>query len=165
MIRRIITFSAENRALTLFLTLVVTLGAWYATKTIRLDALPDLSDTQVIVYTRWDRSPDVVEAQVTTPIVRALMGAPKVKTIRAVTDYGTSFVYVIFDDATDLYWARSRISEYMDRIRTLIPADARLELGPDATGLGWVYQYVLRDKTGKNDLERLRSLQDFTIKY
>lgn len=165
MIRRIITFSAENRALTLFLTLVVTLGAWYATKTIRLDALPDLSDTQVIVYTRWDRSPDVVEAQVTTPIVRALMGAPKVKTIRAVTDYGTSFVYVIFDDATDLYWARSRISEYMNRIRTLIPADARLELGPDATGLGWVYQYVLRDKTGKNDLERLRSLQDFTIKY
>lgn len=165
MIRRIITFSAENRALTLFLTLVVTLGGWYATKTIRLDALPDLSDTQVIVYARWDRSPDVVEAQVTTPIVRALMGAPKVKTIRAVTDYGTSFVYVIFDDATDLYWARSRISEYMNRIRTLIPADARLELGPDATGLGWVYQYVLRDKTGKNDLERLRSLQDFTIKY
>jgi len=165
MIRRIITYSAENRALMLFLTLVVTLGAWYATKTIRLDALPDLSDTQVIVYTRWDRSPDVVDAQVTTPIVRALMGAPKVKTIRAVTDYGTSFVYVIFDDATDLYWARSRISEYMDRIRTLIPSDARLELGPDATGLGWVYQYVLRDTTGKNDLAHLRSLQDFTIKY
>lgn len=165
MIRRIITFSAENRALVLFLTLVTTLGAWYATKTIRLDALPDLSDTQVIVYARWDRSPDVIEAQVTTPIVRTLMGAPKVKSIRAVTDYGTAFVYVIFDDQTDLYWARSRITEFMSRLRAMVPADARLEIGPDATGLGWVYQYVIKDETGKSDLERLRALQDFTIKY
>lgn len=165
MIRKIITFSANNRALVLFLTLVATLGAWYATKTIRLDALPDLSDTQVILYARWDRSPDVVEAQITTPIVRTLMGAPKVKSIRAVTDYGTAFVYVIFEDQTDLYWARSRITEYMSRLRTIIPADARLEIGPDATGLGWVYQYVVKDETGKSDLERLRALQDFTIRY
>ncbi|MBL8035810.1 MAG: efflux RND transporter permease subunit [Leptospiraceae bacterium] len=165
MIKRIITFSANNRALVLFLTLVATLGAWYATKTIRLDALPDLSDTQVILYARWDRSPDVVEAQITTPIVRTLMGAPKVKSIRAVTDYGTEFVYVIFEDQTDLYWARSRITEYMSRLRTIIPADARLEIGPDATGLGWVYQYVVKDETGKSDLERLRALQDFTIRY
>ncbi|MFO1524699.1 MAG: CusA/CzcA family heavy metal efflux RND transporter [Turneriella sp.] len=165
MIKKIITFSANNRALVLFLTLVATLGAWYATKTIRLDALPDLSDTQVILYARWDRSPDVVEAQITTPIVRTLMGAPKVKSIRAVTDYGTAFVYVIFEDQTDLYWARSRITEYMSRLRTIIPADARLEIGPDATGLGWVYQYVVKDETGKTDLERLRALQDFTIRY
>lgn len=165
MIRRIITFSAENRALVLFLALAITLGAWYATKTITLDALPDLSDTQVIIYTRWDRSPDIVENQVTTPIVRTLMGAPKVKAIRAITDYGTSFVYVIFDDTTDLYWARARTSEYLSRLRALLPQDARLELGPDATGLGWVYQYVLRDSTGKIPLERLRALQDFTIKY
>ncbi len=165
MIRKIITFSAHNRALVLFLTLLTVIGAWYATKTIHLDALPDLSDTQVIIYSRWDRSPDVVEAQVTTPIVRTLMGAPKVKSIRAVTDYGTSFVYVIFEDQTDLYWARSRITEYMSRLRATIPADARLEIGPDATGLGWVYQYVVKDETGKADLEKLRALQDFTIKY
>ena len=165
MIKKIITFSANNRALVLFFTLVATLGAWYATKTIRLDALPDLSDTQVILYARWDRSPDVVEAQITTPIVRTLMGAPTVKSIRAVTDYGTAFVYVIFEDQTDLYWARSRITEYMSRLRTIIPADARLEIGPDATGLGWVYQYVVKDETGKTDLERLRALQDFTIRY
>jgi len=165
MIHKIITFSAHNRALVLFLTLLTVIGAWYATKTIHLDALPDLSDTQVIIYSRWDRSPDVVEAQVTTPIVRTLMGAPKVKSIRAVTDYGTSFVYVIFEDQTDLYWARSRISEYMSRLRAVIPAEARLEIGPDATGLGWVYQYVVKDETGKADLEKLRALQDFTIKY
>lgn len=165
MIKKIITFSATNRALVLFLTLVTLIGAWYATKTINLDALPDLSETQVIIYSRWDRSPDIVENQVTTPIVRTLMGAPKVKNIRAITDFGTAFIYVIFDDSTDLYWARARITEYMSRLREIIPSDAKLEIGPDATGLGWVYQYVVRDKTGKHNLERLRALQDFTLRY
>ncbi|HRP70132.1 MAG TPA: CusA/CzcA family heavy metal efflux RND transporter, partial [Turneriella sp.] len=165
MIKKIIRFSAENRALTLFLTAVFLLGAWYAAKTIPLDALPDLSDTQVIVYARWDRSPDVIEAQVTTPVVRTLMGGAKVKTIRALTDYGTAFVYVVFEEGTDIYWARSRIVEYMGRIQTLVPADVKIEMAPDATGLGWVYQYVLVDKSGKLDLQKLRALQDFTVKY
>ncbi|MBV6492171.1 MAG: Cation efflux system protein CusA [Turneriella sp.] len=165
MIKKIIRFSAENRALTLFFSFVLLLGAWYAVKTISLDALPDLSDTQVIVYARWDRSPDVIEAQVTTPVVRTLMGAPKVKTIRALTDYGATFVYAIFEEGTDIYWARSRIVEYMNRIQEIIPNGVKLEIGPDATGLGWVYQYVVRDTTHKLDLQKLRALQDFTIKY
>jgi len=165
MIRRIVRFSAENRYLTLFLTALVIVASWYAMRTIRLDALPDLSDTQVVVYSRWDRSPDVLENQVTYPIVRSLLGAPKVKTIRALTDYGYSFVYVIFEDNTDIYWARSRVNEMLGRITASLPQGVRTEIGPDATGLGWVYQYALISENKSFGPEKLRALQDFNLKF
>jgi len=166
-IQRIVRFSAENRTLVLLATLLLMIGAWYAARTIGIDALPDLSDKQVVVYSRFERSPDIVENQVTYPIVRQLLGMPKVKTIRAVSDYGYSFVYIIFHDNVDLYWARSRVSEAMGRISTTLPQGVRTELGPDATGLGWVYQYALVTDGAKNTInnEKLRALQDFTLKY
>jgi Cu(I)/Ag(I) efflux system membrane protein CusA/SilA len=134
-------------------------------RTIPVDALPDLSDTQVIVYSRWDRSPDVIENQVTYPIVTALLGSPKVKTVRGISDYGSSFVYVIYEDGTDLYWARSRTREYLSPILSTLPAGVKTELGPDATSLGWVFQYVLRDKSGSHSLEEFRSYQDWRLRY
>ena len=149
----------------LFCTVLLLIGAWYAAKTIRIDALPDLSDRQVVVYSRWERSPDVIENQVTYPIVRQLLGAPRVKTIRAVTDYGYSFVYVIFHDDVDLYWARSRLNEMLGKILANLPPGVKTEIGPDATGLGWVYQYALINPDGKVGPEKLRALQDFTLKY
>ena len=114
-----------------------------------LDAIPDLSDTQVIVYSRWDRSPDVVEDQVTYPIVTAMLGAPKVKAVRGFSDFGYSFVYVIFEDGTDIYWARSRTLEYLSGVLPRCRPDVKTELGPDATGLGWVFQYALVDTLGQ----------------
>ena len=117
-----------------------------------LDAIPDLSDTQVIIYSRWDRSPDIIEDQVTYPIVTAMLGAPKVKAIRGFSDFGFSYVYVIFQDGTDLYWARCRTLEYLSKILPRLPEGVRTEMGPDATSVGWVYQYALVDKTGQNDL-------------
>jgi Cu(I)/Ag(I) efflux system membrane protein CusA/SilA len=134
-------------------------------RNIPLDALPDLSDTQVIVYTKWDRSPDIVEDQVTYPIVTSLLGAPKVKAVRGLTDFGFSYVYVIFEDGTDLYWARSRVLEYLSKITSNLPTDAKVELGPDATSVGWIYQYALVDRTGKHTLDELRSLQDWFLRY
>jgi copper/silver efflux system protein len=164
-IQRVVKFSAEHRGPVLFASLLVIIGAWYAAKTISVDALPDLSDKQVVVYSRWDRSPEIVENQVSYPIVRALLGAPKVKTIRAVTDYGYSFVYVIFQDDVDLYWARSRVNEMMGKILATLPAGVKTEIGPDATGLGWVYQYALVSPSGKVGPDRLRAIQDFDLKY
>src|SRR5512134_3222117 len=146
MIARIIEFSARNRALVLVLTLVALGGAWLAVRTIPLDALPDLSDTQVIVYSRWDRSPDILEDQVTYPITTALLGAPRVKAVRGFSDFGASFVYVIFEDGTDLYWARTRVLEYLSKITPQLPSDVKVELGPDATSVGWVFQYALLDQ-------------------
>ena len=110
---------------------------------------PDLSDTQLILYSRWDRSPDLIEDQVTYPIVTAMLGAPKVKAVRGISDFGYSFVYVIFEDGTDLYWARSRTLEYLAGVLSTLPAGVKTELGPDATGLGWVFQYALTDDSGK----------------
>lgn len=165
LIQWVVKFSAENRALVLFATSLLIIGSWYSAKTIRIDALPDLSDKQVVIYSRWDRSPDVLENQVTYPIVRSLLGAPKVKTIRAFTDYGYSFVYVIFHDEVDLYWARSRVNEFMGKIQSALPAGVKTEIGPDATGLGWVYQYSLLSLGGKTGPEKLRALQDFNLKY
>src|SRR5262249_20794918 len=130
-----------------------------------LDAIPDLSDTQVIVFSRWDRSPDVIEDQVTYPIVTALLGAPKVKAIRAFSDFGYSYVYVIFQDGTDLYWARSRVLEYLSKIQARLPQGVQTELGPDATSVGWVFQYALVDRSGQHDLASLRSLQDWYLRY
>ena len=165
MVERIIEFSAHNKFLVLIFTAVALVGALYAVRSVPLDAIPDLSDTQVIVYSRWDRSPDIIEDQVTYPIVTALLGAPKVKAIRGYSDFGFSYVYVIFQDGTDLYWARSRTLEYLSKILPVLPEGVRTELGPDATGVGWIFQYALVDKTGKNDLAQLRSFQDWYLRY
>ncbi len=165
MIRRVIGFSARNRALVLLAVAVLCGVAVAVLGVIRLDALPDLSDTQVIILSRWDRSPDLVEDQVTYPIVSSLLGAPKVKAVRGFSDFGYSFVYVIFEDGTDLYWARSRVLEYLSKIQGSLPEGVRTELGPDATGVGWVYQYALVDRTAKHSLDELRSLQDWTLRY
>lgn len=135
-------------------------------RAIPLDAIPDLSDVQVIVFTDWQgRSPDLVEDQVTYPIVTAMVAAPKVKTARGYSFFGLSFVYVIFEDGTDIYWARSRILEYLSKIRGRLPEGVNPTLGPDATGVGWVFQYALIDKTGQNDLAELRSFQDWYLRY
>ncbi len=165
MIEKIIEFSAKHRGLVLLGVLSLCVLAVYTTRQIRLDALPDLSDTQVIIYSRWDRSPDIIEDQVTYPIVTALLGAPRVKAIRGLTDFGFSYVYVIFEDGTDLYWARSRVLEYLAKIQPRLPAGVQTELGPDATGVGWVFQYALVDRSGTHSLDQLRSFQDWTLRY
>jgi Cu(I)/Ag(I) efflux system membrane protein CusA/SilA len=165
MLRNVIRFSAQNRVLVILITAVlVGYGIW-TLRNIPVDAIPDLSDTQVIVYSRWDRSPDIVEDQVTYPIVTALLGAPKVKTIRGFSDFGFSYVYVIFEDGTDIYWARSRVLEYLSKIQPVLPQGVKTELGPDATGVGWVFQYALVDDTGKLGPAELRTLQDWNIRY
>ena len=164
-IQRIIEFCAVNRYMTLFAVSALCVFAVYTFKEIRLDALPDLSDTQVIVYSKWDRSPDIIEDQVTYPIVAALLGAPNVKAIRGFSDFGFSYVYVIFQDGTDIYWARSRVLEYLSKIQSRLPKGVQTELGPDATGVGWIYQYALVDRSGTHSLDQLRSYQDWTLRY
>jgi Cu(I)/Ag(I) efflux system membrane protein CusA/SilA len=165
MIRAIIRFSAHNRFLVLLATSVFVAYGIYTLRNIPVDAIPDLSDTQVIIYSRWDRSPDIMEDQVTYPIVTALLGAPNVKTIRGFSDFGFSYVYVIFKDGTDIYWARSRVLEYLSKIQPVLPQGVRTELGPDATGVGWVYQYVLKDDSGTHSLADLRTFQDWNLRY
>jgi Cu(I)/Ag(I) efflux system membrane protein CusA/SilA len=165
MIERIIRFSATNRLLVLMATAVAVAYGIYTLRHIPVDAIPDLSDTQVIVYSRWDRSPDIMEDQVTYPIVTALLGAPHVKTIRGFSDFGFSYVYVIFEDGTDIYWARSRVLEYLSKIQPLLPAGVKTELGPDATGVGWVFQYALVDDSGRHSLADLRTFQDWSLRY
>jgi Cu(I)/Ag(I) efflux system membrane protein CusA/SilA len=165
MIEKIIEFSAKNKYIVLIFAAAAIVGAIYAIRNIPLDAIPDLSDTQVIIYSRWDRSPDVIEDQVTYPIVTSMLGAPKVKAIRGYSDFGFSYVYVIFQDGTDLYWARSRTLEYLSKITPRLPQGVQTEMGPDATSVGWVYQYALVDKSGKNDLAQLRSFQDWYMRY
>ena len=165
MIDRIIEFSARNKYLVIIFTIVALAGAYHWMRQVPLDAIPDLSDTQVIIYTRWDRSPDIIEDQVTYPIVTAMLGAPRIKAVRGFSDFGYSYVYVIFEDGTDLYWARSRSIEYLSKILPRLPEGVQTELGPDATSVGWVYQYALVDKTGQNDLAQLRSVQDWYLRY
>src|SRR5574342_462822 len=165
MIKRIIRFSAENRWLVIAATAAALVGAVWTMKNIPLDALPDLSDTQVIVYARWDRSPDILEDQVTYPIATALLGAPKVKAIRGFSDFGFSYVYVIFEDGTDIYWARTRVLEYLSKITPQLPAGVRTELGPDATSVGWVFQYALGDRSGTHSSDEIRSTQDWFLRY
>ena len=165
MIRRIIRFSAENRWVVLTCALVLLALSFWTMRTIPLDALPDLSDTQVIVYSRWDRSPDILEDQVTYPITAALLGTPRVKTIRGFSDFGYSFVYVIFEDGTDPYWARTRVLEYLSKITPQLPPGVKTELGPDATSVGWVFQYALVDRSGKHSSDELRSFQDWFLRY
>jgi copper/silver efflux system protein len=165
MIRRIIQFSADNKIIVLMATIAAVVAAIYVLRDIRLDALPDLSDTQVIIYSRWDRSPDIIEDQVTYPVTSALLGAPRVKAVRGYSDFGFSYVYVIFEDGTDLYWARSRVIEYLSKIQARLPDGVQTELGPDATGVGWVFQYALVDRSGAHGPEELRSYQDWTVRY
>ena len=165
MVERIIDFCGRNRFIVIVLAAVAVAGAIYSMSRVPLDAIPDLSDVQVIIYSRWDRSPDIIEDQVTYPIVAAMLGAPKVKAIRGFSDFGFSYVYIIFQDGTDLYWARSRTLEYLSKILPRLPEGVRTELGPDATAVGWIYQYALVDKTGQNNLADLRSFQDWNLRY
>jgi len=165
MIHRIIDLCANNRFLVVLFTGMAVFAGIYSMRSVRLDAIPDLSDTQVIIYTRWDRSPDIMEDQVTYPIIRALLGAPKVKDIRGFSDFGYSYVYIIFEDGTDLYWARSRTLEYLNGILPRLPQGVQVELARDETAVGWIYEYALVDTSGKRNLAELKSLQDWHLKY
>ncbi|NOS77094.1 MAG: efflux RND transporter permease subunit [Nitrospira sp.] len=166
MIARLIEGSARNPVLVILCVLLLAAwGAW-AVFQVPLDAIPDLSDVQVIIYTEWQgRSPTLMEDQVTYPIVTSLLAGPKVKRVRGVSEYGVSYVYVIFEDRTDLYWARSRVLEYMQKLSGKLPSGVSPTLGPDATGVGWVYQYALVDESGAHDLAQLRSLQDWYLRF
>src|SRR2546430_12958431 len=166
MIDRLIDWSARNKFFVFLVSaLAIALGIFGIYQT-ALDAIPDLSDVQVIVYTDWEgRSPDLMEDQVTYPISSLFIAAPKVKFVRGESMFGKSFVYVIFEDSTDIYWARSRVLEYLNSIRSSLPEGVNPLLGPDATGVGWVFEYALIDKSGKHDLAALRSLQDWNIRY
>ena len=166
MIGKLIEFSAKNKFLVLLLLFFASAWGLWALLRVPLDAIPDLSDVQVIVYTEWPgRSPQIMEDQITYPIVSSLVAAPRVKYVRGVSMIGDSFVYVVFEDGTDLYWARSRVLEYMQGIARRLPEGVTPTLGPDATGVGWVFQYALVDKSGKHNLAELRSLQDWYLRY
>src|SRR5216110_2175993 len=166
MIERIIAASVRNRFLVFVFTLFAIAAGIYGLVHTPLDAIPDLSDAQVIVYTDWEgRSPDLVEDQVTYPISSAFIAAPRVKFVRGESMFGKSFVYVIFEDGTDIYWARSRVIEYLSAVRGMLPEGVNPVIGPDATGVGWVFEYALVDKSGKHNLAELRSLQDWHLRY
>lgn len=165
MIDKVIEFSARNRFLVLLFVGVAVVLGWHAMRNTKVDAIPDLSDTQVIVYSKWDRGPDILEDQVTYPIVSALMGAPKVKAVRGFSDFGYSYVYVVFEDGTDIYWARSRTLEYLNSVTQRLPQGVTVELAKDATAVGWVFQYALVDTTGRYSLDELRTLQDWQLRY
>ncbi len=165
MINAIIEFSAKNKIMAFIMIAAAVMAGIWSMKNVPLDALPDMSDTQVIVYSRWDRSPDIMEDQVTYPLVTAMLGAPKVKDVRGFSDFGYSYVYIIFEEGTDIYWARSRTLEYLSNVLPRLPQGVKTELGPDATGIGWVFQYVLVDTTGKQSLADLRSYQDWYLRY
>src|SRR3974390_2666648 len=166
LLERIIEASARNAFFVLILTVFGVAGAIWALTRTPLDAIPDLSDVQVIVYTEWEgRSPDLVEDQITYPISTGFIAAPKVKFVRGESMFGKSFVYVIFEDGPEIYWARSRVIEYLNSVRVSLPEGVNPVSGPDATGVGWVYEYTLKDTSGKHDLAELRSLQDWNIRY
>ena len=165
MVERIIELSVRHRWVVFGVVLVMSLWAVDSVRRTPLDALPDLSDPQVIIYTEWmGRSPDLVEDQITYPLVRALQSTPGIATVRGYSMFGMSFTYAIFADGTDIYWARTRVLEQLGRVQQLLPPDVSPTLGPDASGLGWVYQYVLQDRSGRMDLAELRALQDFTVR-
>ncbi len=166
LIDRIIEASVRNQFLVVVLTLLAVAGGVYGLLRTPLDAIPDLSDVQVIISTEWEgRSPDLVEDQITYPITTRFIAAPKVKFVRGESMFGKSFVYVIFEDGTDIYWARSRMIEYLNSVRGLLPEGVNPVIGPDATGVGWVYEYALVDDSGKHDLAELRTLQDWHLRY
>src|SRR5882757_5967000 len=165
-IERIIEASARNKFLVFVFTIFAVAAGIYGVLHTPLDAIPDLSDVQVIVYTDWEgRSPDLVEDQITYPVSSKFIAAPKVKFVRGESMFGKSFVYVIFQDGTDIYWARSRVIEYLNSVRGSLPEGVNPVIGPDATGVGWVYEYALVDDSGKHDLATLRSIQDWNLRY
>ncbi len=165
MLTRVIDFSVKNRFVVLLVIAAAAVAGAWSLFHVPLDAQPDLSDTQVIIYSKWDRSPDIVEDQVTYPIVSAMLGAPQVRAVRGFSDFGYSFVYVIFEDGTDIYWARTRTLEYLSGVLSNLPEGVKTELGPDASGLGWVYQYALVDTSGQRSLADIRSYQDWYLRY
>ncbi|HEY5935418.1 MAG TPA: efflux RND transporter permease subunit, partial [Kofleriaceae bacterium] len=162
----VIAASARNPLLTIMVVGALAAWGWLSLRKAPLDAIPDLSDAQVIIFTEWmGRSPDLVEDQITYPISSSLLAAPSVKYVRGQSMFGMSFVYVIFEDGTDMYWARSRVLEYLNEAQARLPEGVNPTLGPDATGVGWVFEYALVDKTGGHDLSQLRSIQDWNIRY
>ncbi len=165
MINRIIEFSANHKFLVLTLVAVASVFGWHSMQNTKLDAIPDLSDTQVIVYAKWDRSPDIIEDQVTYPVTSALLGMPKVKDIRGFSDFGFSYIYIVFEEGTDIYWARSRTLEYLNSVTPRLPKGVNIELAKDATAVGWVYQYALVDESGQYSLEQMRTYQDWYLRY
>src|SRR5579864_9802372 len=166
MINAIIEYCAAHRALVVIVVMMLVLGGIWSMRHISLDAIPDLSDPQVIIYTEWPgRSANLVEDQVTYPIVSSLLAGPHVTAVRGLSDYGFSYVYVIFDEGTDIYWARSRVLEYMSKISGKLPEGVAPQLGPDATGVGWAFEYALTDRTGGNNLAQLRSFNDWYLRY
>ncbi len=166
MVEKLIEFCAQNRFIVFLLVFGAATGGLWAMKNTPVDALPDLSDTQVIIYTKWmGRSPDLVEDQITYPIVTALLSAPNVTVVRGFSDFGFSYVYVLFKEGTDIYWARSRVLEYMNQLSGKLPDGVAPQLGPDATAVGWVFQYALVDESGQQDLASLRSFQDWYLRY
>ena len=166
MLSPVIDVCVRNRFLVFAIVLLLTVGGIYSIRKIPLDALPDISDVQVIIHTPWNgQPPDVIEDQVTYPIVTSLLSAPHVKAVRAQTMFGDSYVYVVFEDGTDMYWARSRVVEYLQQIGNRLPSDAHPAIGPDATGAGWVFEYAVVDRTHKQSLAELRSLQDWHLRY
>ena len=166
MIEAIIRWSIGNRILILLLSLILAGAGTWVTLNTPVDAIPDLSDVQVIIKTPYPgQAPRVVEDQVTYPLSTAMLSVPGAVDVRGYSFFGDSFVYVIFEDGTDLYWARSRVLEYLNQVSGQLPPSARPVLGPDATGVGWVYQYALKDESGRHDLAQLRSIQDWFLKY
>src|SRR5438128_2124429 len=166
MINKIIEYCGQNRAVVVILVAMLVFAGLYSMRQIPLDAIPDLSDHQVIIYTEWPgRSPNLVEDQITYPVISAMLAAPKVSAVRGISDYGFSYVYVIFEEGTDIYWGRSRVLEYMSKIGGKLPEGVSPRLGPDATGVGWAFQYALVDKTGTNNLAQLRSFNDWYMRY
>src|SRR5437867_3436305 len=166
MINAIIEWSARNKFLVLLLTAMAVGGGIYAIRHVPLDAIPDLSDPQVIIYTEWPgRSPDLVENQITYLIVSAILAAPHVSVVRGISDYGFSYVYVVFDEGTDIYWGRTRVLEYMDKFRGKLPEGVAPVLGPDATGVGWAFEYALVDRSGRHNLAEVRSFNDWYVRY
>lgn len=165
MLKRIIEWSINNKFFVVLGTLaIVGFGGW-AMLTTPVDAIPDLSDVQVIIQTEWrGQAPQVVEDQITYPLSTEMLKVPRTKVVRGISQFGLSFVYIVFEDDVDMYWARSRVLEYLNGISDKLPADVQPQLGPDATGVGWVMQYVLIDRSGKYDNAQLRSLQDWTVR-
>src|SRR5437879_1259174 len=166
MINAIIEYCAAHRVMVVVIVLALVLGGVWSMRRIPLDAIPDLSDPQVIIYTEWPgRSPNIIEDQITYPIVSSMLAAPHVSVVRGTSDYGFSYVYVIFEEGTDIYWGRSRVLEYMSKLSGKLPGGVSPTLGPDATGVGWAFQYALVDKTGSNNLGQLRSFNDWYMRY
>src|SRR4051812_3676979 len=166
MIAQLIRWSLANRFLVLLASVALTAGGVWAAYHTPIDALPDLSDVQVIIRTPYPgQAPRIVENQVTYPLTTTMSSVPGAKTVRGYSFFGDSFVYVLFEDGTDLYWARSRVLEYLNQAQSRLPAGVQPSLGPDATGVGWIYQYALVDRTGAHDISQLRALQDWFLKY